>query len=346
MDLESLKTKLNEIYNLKNDSLTSRVQESVKEFGKDLDSFNEDEIKALSDIILEIETKTLREDIDSLLVQKELVERSLEKKYHALQELKCNVFNALESEIKNDDVLLKLHQVKLQSVDLFDFLSEMVESAIITTLEKEKDADIKQTIQEVIKEITFEAIKEGSLNTIRIRKILSTILQSAIDVSEATPIKANDILNATLRGMRSGLVVSIERFKKRVAFMPVEAKHILIEDYDTIMEDLNQTDKLFSQVIHTQASENSQEIKKLLLEIDADMHYDLEELITISKEAAEAVRNRFSAFAKGAVKTADSALRSETATEAKKMGKQAWSVARVALGSAIKSAKEVINKAD
>jgi hypothetical protein len=76
------------------------------------------------------------------------------------------------------------------------------------------------------------------------------------------------------------------------------------------------------------------------------MHYDLEELITISKEAAEAVRNRFSAFAKGAVKTADSALRSETATEAKKMGKQAWSVARVALGSAIKSAKEVINKVD
>jgi len=346
MDLESLKTKLNEIYNLKNDSLTSRVQESVKEFGKDLDSFNEDEIKALSNIILEIETKTLREDIDSLLVQKELIERSLEKKHHTLQELKCNIFNALESEIKNDDVLLKLHHVKLQSVDLFDFLSEMVESAIITTLEKEKDADIKQTIQEVIKEITFEAIKEGSLNTIRIRKILSTILQSAIDVSEATPIKANDILNATLRGMRGGLVVSIERFKKRVAFMPVEAKHILIEDYDTIMEDLNQTDKLFSQVIHTQALENSQEIKKLLLEIDADMHYDLEELITISKEAAEAVRNRFSTFAKGAVKTADSALRSETATEAKKMGKQAWSVARVALGSAIKSAKEVINKAD
>ena len=346
MDLKILTDKLAKVYSHKNDSLTSRVSEAVKTLKKDLDTLGIDEIKALSDSVLEIETKTLRDDIESLLAQKEIIERALEKKSHALQELKCDVFNAIETQIDDEEALLKLHQVKLQSVDLFDFLSEMVESAIITTLEKEKDTDIKDTLQEVIKEITFEAIKEGSLNTIRIRKILSTILQSSIDISEATPTKAGDILNATLRGMRSGLIASIDRFKKRLAFMPIEAKHILIEDYDTIMEDLNQTDRLFSQVIHTQASENTNEIKKLLLEIDADMHYDLEELINISKEAAEAMRNRFSSFAKGAVKTADSALNSETALEAKKMGKQAWSVARVALGSAIKSAKDVINKVD
>ena len=43
--------------------------------------------------------------------------------------------------------------------------------------------------------------------------------------------------------MRSGLFKAIDRFKKRLAYMPVEAKHILIEDYDTIIEDLNQIDQ-------------------------------------------------------------------------------------------------------
>ncbi|MEA2091823.1 MAG: DUF6781 family protein [Campylobacterota bacterium] len=298
------------------------------------------EIKTIVTTILDSETKTLRNDIESLLAQKEQIERSLEKKSEELQESKCNIFNVIEAQLDtNQDAISKLHQVKLQSIDLYDLLSELVESAIITALEKEQDGDIKEITQEVIKEITFEAIKEGSLNTIRIRKILSIILQSAIEISEATPTKADEILTATLHGMRGGLIRSIDRFKKRLVYMPVEAKHILIEDYDTIMEDLNQTDILFSQVVQTQANENSRQIKKLLLEINQNMHYDLEELVHISKETAEVMKERFSDFAKTAVKKADTALKSQTAQEAKKMGKQAWGVAKTALGSAIKSAK-------
>jgi hypothetical protein len=218
----------------------------------------------------------------------------------------------------------------------------MAESAIITALEKDQDGDIKETIEEIVKELTFEAIKEGSLNTIRIRKILSTILQSAIDISEATPTRADEILEATLKGMRSGLMHSIDRFKKRLAFIPVEAKHILIEDYDTIIEDLNQTDTLFSQVIQVKADENSSDTKKSLVEIQNDMRYDLEELVQISKETAQIMKQRFSILAKTAVKKANYAMKSEKAIEAKRMGKQVWGVARVALGTALKSAKGAI----
>jgi hypothetical protein len=220
----------------------------------------------------------------------------------------------------------------------------MVESAIITALEKDSEGDISATTKEVIKEITFEAIKEGSLNTIRVRKILSTILIVAIDVAEATPNRAEEILRATLKGMRAGLIQSIDRFKKRLAYMPVEAKHILIEDYDTIIEDLNQTDTLFAQVVVTQASESSPTIRKILIDINNDMKYDLEELVHISKETAEVMREKFSSFAKIAVKKADSALKSPQAKEAKRMGIQAFSVAKEALGNAIKSAKDAIDK--
>jgi hypothetical protein len=349
MDLEKLKLDITDEYIINHNTLDERVsgafEQSAKIADAPLNSLNFDVIKTVSTTLLELETKALHDELEALLAQKEQIERKLEKKSEELQESKYIVFNAIELKLANqEEALLKLHQIKLQSIDLFDFLSELVESAIISALEKDKDGDIKETTQEVIKDITFEAIKEGSLNTIRIRKILSTILQSSIEVAEATPTRADEILPATLRGMRSGLVKAIDRFKKRLAFMPVEAKHILIEDYDTIIEDLNQTDTLFSQVIITQASQYSQNSRTILLETNKNMRYDLDELVHLSKETADVMKDKFSSFAKKAVKSADSALNSQKAQEAKRMGMQALSVAKTALGSAIKSAKDAIDK--
>ncbi|MDD2449143.1 MAG: hypothetical protein PHS42_05740 [Sulfurimonas sp.] len=349
MEVDKLTIDIQNSYNKTLEDIQKRISDTITRLATDteIDELNLHEIKSIATTILDIETRTLKEDVALLVSQKEALDRKLDKKAQELQETKYNVFNAIESVLsENESALLKLHQVKLQSIDLYEFLSELVESAIITALERDTDGEIKESIQEVIKDLTFEAIKEGSLNTIRIRKILSTILQCSIDVAEATPTKAEDILTATLKGMRSGLIHSIDRFKKRLAYMPVEAKHILIEDYDTIMEDLNQTDILFSQVVQTQASENSPAINKLLLDINRSMRYDLEELVYISKEAADMMRERFSSFAKTAVQRADTALKSQAAQEAKRMGKQAWSVAKTALGSAIKTAKGAMENKD
>lgn len=346
MDLDKLQRDLKKSYNTNLASVDERVEDIVKhlvsEWSVSADEINLHEMKTLANSILEIETKTLHDEVELLLAQKEQIERHLDRKSEALQELKYTVFNAMEKQVNPQDLntLSKLHQIKLQSIDLFDILGEMVESAIITALEKDTDGDIRETTQEVIKELTFEAIKEGSLNTIRIRKILSTILQSAIDVAEASPNRAEQILSAALHGMRSGLIHSIDRFKKRLAFIPLEAKHILIEDYDTIMEDLNQTDVLFSQVVQTQASQSSTAINKTLTEINDNMGLDLQELIYISKETAELMRDKFSNLARKAVRRGEKAMQSQTAQEAKRMGVQAWGIAKTALDGAIKSAKE------
>lgn len=299
------------------------------------------EIKEVTQNLINERTKELHDTLAELLVQKELLEKNIQKKQSELQDAKYAIFDEIESLIQKDDALTlsKLHQAKLQSIDLFDILSETVEGAIITALEKSKDSEAKNMIQEIVRELTFETIKEGTLNTIRVRKILSTILHSSIEIAEASPNISEDILEATLRGMRAGLLESIDRFKKRLAYMPLEAKHILIEDYDTIMEDLNQTDTLFLQVVQTQANESDPIIGKILLELNKKMRYDLEELIHISKETAGVMRDRFSTLAKTAVKKADTALKSETAKEAKRVGIEAWGIAKTALGTAIKSAK-------
>jgi hypothetical protein len=349
MNVEKLNEELINSYNRRFKSVEKRVASVVEHLIKtndfDVNKLELAEMKSMVNTILNLETQSLQEDVENLLAQKELIERQLEKKYAQLQDSKYDVFDVLEERLEsNETALAKLHQVKLQSIDLYDILSEMVESALITTLEKDQDGSIVETTTEVIKDITYEAIKEGSLNTIRIRKILSTILTASIDLAEATPNRAQEILRATLRGMRAGLIRSIDRFKKRLAYMPVEAKHILIEDYDTIIADLNQTDTLFSQVVITQAEQSSRVTQEILLELNKDMHYDLEELVHISKETADVMKEKFSAFAKKAVKTADTALKSPKAQEAKRMGKEVWGVAKVALGSAIKTAKDAMDK--
>lgn len=349
MDIEKINKELETAYNRRYKSVEKRVSTVLQHLEEnnslDVDKLELAQIRSLITSILNLETKSLQEDVETLLVQKELIERSLEKKNSQIQDTKYEVFDVLKTRFEaNENTLSKLHQVKLQSIDLYDILSEMVESAIITALEKDEDGDIKETIVEIIKGITYEAIKEGSLNTLRVRKILSTVLTTAIDVAEATPNRANNILGATLKGMRGGLIHSIDRFKKRLAYTPVEAKHILVEDYDSIVEDLNQTDTLFSQVIINQASKSATNIRTILINKNKEMRYDLEELVHISKEAADVMKEKFSGLASGAVKKADAAFKSEKAKEAKRMGKEAWGLAKLTLGNAIKTAKSAIDK--
>lgn len=303
--------------------------------------------QTLKDVVIgEInnKTKTLIEELELLLIKKEQLDIAIEKKSTEIQELKYALFDEIEAQIPpNDTITLnRLYQIKLQSIDLYDILSEAVESAIIATIEKSKDYEARHMIEEIVKELTYETIKEGALSTLRIRKILSTILNTAIEVAEATPNQLEEILEATLRGMRSGLMASIDRFKKRLAFTPLEAKHILIRDYDTIMQDLNHTDTLFSQVVQNSANESEAMSKKILLDINAKMRYDLDELVHISKETALVMRDRFSSFAKKAVKKADHMLGSKTASGAKKVGVDALSAARLAFGHVIKNAKNII----
>lgn len=323
------------------------LQQQIKKLfqGVEIEELDLQKLESLSTQLIASEISDIENELASLLEKKEELERAIEKKTEEIQEKKYEVFHALEKKLQGiPTVAARLHQIKLQSIDLYEILSEIVESAIITALEKERDSDFKEYLVETIKEITFESIKEGSLNTIRIRKILSTILSIAIEVAEAEPNKAEEILSATTKGMRSGLIKSIHRFKKRLAYMPVEAKHILIEDYDTIMGDLNQTDTIFSQVIINQASQSSSVVHKILLDLNKEMKYDLEELLLVSKETAEVMKNRFASFAKLAVKKADSAIHSPRAQEAKRIGKQAFETAKIALESAIKTAKDVIDK--
>ncbi len=315
-------------------SLDERVQELVEhiqaEWDIKRDNLSLEQLKAVVNTVITQETAIVHDELQELLVQKERIERQIQKKRDTFQESKYKVFDAIEANLKDStqELQARLHQVKLQSLDLFDMLEEMVESAIITTLEKGND--IEDTIREIAKELTYETLSEGALSSTRIRKVISIILSTAIDISEASPSHSEEILRGTLRGIRSGLVRSLSRFKKQLIYMPQEARVALFENDAEPLK----VDKLFEQIIQDSSAETTQSCSQALEKITKEISYDMEELMDLSRETIEMVRERF---------IQSKMLNSKTAQEAKRMGVSAWGSAKTAMNNAIQTAKEKID---
>lgn len=312
----------------------------------DVTELGTQELKSVATSILSEATRDLSAELQELLLQKERIERQLDKKSHELQSVKHQVFNLIEDLIKernpNSGAIAKLHSVELQYLDLLNLLEEMVESAIITTLEK--GTNIEETLEELAKEITLQTLDEGIISAIRIRHVITSILKTAINVAEATPNSAHMILEGTIKGMRSGLIRALDRFKQKFLFTPDEAKMVMIEDPQDLYNELHHTDALFIQSIEALAAQSSPSIKAVLEEIVADIRYDMQELVLISKETLEILGDKLSQLAKEAMQKSSNLLQSKQAQDAKKMGVRAWNVARSVIDGAIKGAKDAIDK--
>lgn len=301
------------------------------------------ELREFTTALLKETTLSFHNELEDLIAQKEQIERQIARKSDELQQLKYRFFDILEKLFaKNEAMLEKLHQIKIQSVDLLDILEEMVESAIITTLEK--GSDIEETLHEIIKEITFETLNANVLNAIRIRRILASILQTALNIADATPNQADTILRGTLLGIRSALYKSIEKFHQYLLYVPEEVKALYRAEYKTIEEELDNIDTLFIQVIHSLKNRNSSVMISRLEAISDDIRFDTEEIKHLSKETVELLRNRLSNLKRNVSEKSAKLLNSKSAQDAKAMGVRAWSVAKSTMQGAIKGAKDAMDK--
>lgn len=348
MNLETLKRDIKTRYkSLLGNDIEAKVNNVVdaleSEFSLKPDLLTLQELKTFTGAVIEEETLTLHDELEELMAQKERIERLILRKSDELQHLKYTLFDIFEKMMGDEEKTLeKLHQIKIQSVDLLDILEEMVESAIITTLER--GSDIEETLHEIIKEITFETLNANVLNAIRIRSILSSILQSALNVAEATPNQAETILRGTLLGIRSALYKSIEKFHQYLLYVPDEVKALYRDEYKTIENELDHIDTLFAQVIHSLSNRNSPATIAQLEAVSHDIRFDTEEIKHLSKETVELLRNRLSKLTRGVTERGNKLLKSKSAQEAKAMGVRAWSVAKSAMNGAIKGAKDAMEK--
>lgn len=290
-------------------------------------------------LALKEESLVLHDELKALMEQKEKIEYHIFRKNEELQQFKYTFFATLEQSFQgNDELLEKLHRIKIQSVDLLDILEEMIESAILTTLEK--GDDIEETLQEIIKEITFQTLNANVLNAIRIRQIFSSILQSALNVVEATPNQSQLILRGTLLGMRSALHKSIEKFQHYLMYLPEEIKALYHREYQQIEAELERIHTLFGEIVAELAKTNPPEIIEELTQIGKEIPLDTDELSQLSKETVKLLQTKLSKLRQ----RSDKILQSASAQEAKAMGKRAWGIAKMTMEGAIRGAKEAMDK--
>lgn len=322
---------------------TEIFKNNLQEKYQSVTTLSTKELRDLTTALLREETLSLHDELQDLITQKEKIERQITRKSEELQHLKYRFFDVLEKLFSDDEAMLeKLHHIKIQSVDLLDILEEMIESAIITTLEK--GSDTEETLHEIIKEITFQTLNANVLNAVRIRRIFSSILQSAINVAEASPNQAESILRGTMLGIRSALHKSIEKFRQYLLYLPEEIKALYRKEYQLIEDELEQIHTLFGQILHGLSKHNSPAMISKLSSIGAEIRFDTDELSLLSQETAKLLQNKLSKFKREVSERGAKLLNSASAQEAKAMGIRAWSVAKSAMDGAIKGAKEAMEK--
>lgn len=322
---------------------TETFKNNLQEKYQTAATLNPQELRDLTTSLLRQETLSAHDELQDLIAQKERIERQITRKSEELQHLKYRFFDVLEKIFTNDEKMLeKLHNIKIQSVDLLDILEEMVESAIITTLEK--SSEVEETLHEIIKELTFQTLNANVLNAVRIRRIFSSILQSAINIAEATPNQAEPILRGTLLGMRSALHKSIEKFRQYLLYVPEEVKALYRAEYQLIEDELEQIHTLFGQIVHGLSKHNSPIMIEKLTSIGTEIKFDTDELSLLSQETAKLLQNKLSKLKREVSARGAKLLNSASAQEAKAMGIRAWSVAKSAMDGAIKGAKEAMEK--
>lgn len=317
--------------------------ETIQNKFSNTDTLPLDSLKTLTLDTLKEESLTLHNELEELLEQRERLERQIARKSEDLQHLKYKFFDSLESMFEGNEAMQeKLHHIKIQSVDLLDILEEMVESAIITTLEK--SSDIEETLHEIIKEITFQTLNANVLNAVRIRQIFSSILQSALNVAEATPNQAEPILRGTLLGIRSALHKSIEKFRQYLLYIPDEIRALYHKEYQMIEDELEQIHTLFGQIVRGLSKNNSSVLIEQLKAIGTEIRLDSDELSDLSQETAKLLQGKLSKLRQEVTQRSAALLNSQSAKDAKAMGKRAWSVAKSTMEGALKSAKEAMDK--
>ena len=360
------------IQRLKDDShIQARLGELFELYTRALQSENLESspnIDAIISGLIKAASYDKEEFLYKSLYEKEQLEKSINKQKESIKNTIMGTFDILEAHIEKMDKsisiesLKALRNTKLRGVEMLGILKETTSEAILTTLEKGKD--VEDTVFEITKNITYQTIKEGDFSKARILEIASTILDATIEIADEEQANAKALLNGAVHGTKEGMAKAIDKFKNDLKFAP---KELATEDLKNIKKDLSDIDNAFVEVVKS-AKKTSVGLSVEIIEniLNNDIDNSLSKVKRVAVEARETLSEKIdelkledNEFLKKAEKKIEELekiaskkleaikqdKRTQNATkEAKRLGNHAWEVAKGALESAIKSAKEVINK--
>ncbi len=278
--------------------------------------------------------QTLLTQIDKLKseieVQKQELKSELIETFHELQKAIDSLPEPTRSEAQK-----VLDSYKLSSLEFLGILAETTESAIINALERGED--IQETITEITKDLAHQTI-DVNVDAKHIQDISKTILSIAATIAEASINYADEILEGAILGIKQGIQKSLAKFDETIRFTPDEARSLIIENYETILQDLPYIHEIFMRTIQEIAQESEPGIQEKIFSISQRNESLFERL---RMEAEKATGNLKKYFEEFIGKGTQVKLSTE---EAKRLGLQAFNKAEQSLQNTIKGAKDAMDK--
>ncbi len=301
------------------------------------------------------------------MYEKEQLENSITKQKESIKNTIIGTFDTLEAHIQKMDKQIAeksqqaLQTAKLRGIEMLGILKETFSEALLTTLEKAED--IEDTVFEIAKNITFESIKEGDFTKHRVLEIINTVLKATIEIADEEQAHAKALLLGSIHGTKDAMAKAIDGFKNDFKNRP---KELATEDLKIIRRDLSDIDTAFVEVVKNSKKYSNGLSSKIIEDIlNSDIDNSISKITRVAIEAREALSERLDEFNIGenqfvkkaelkivelekiASKKIESLKESEktknATKEAKRLGNHAWEVAKKAVESAIKSAKDAMS---
>jgi hypothetical protein len=366
-DEAHIQSRLGELFELYTRLLQSEEQNSVK----NIDAVISGLIKASSHDKEEFLYKTIYE--------KEQLENSISEQKYSIRNNISGTFNILEAHIEKmegpiaPESIQALRDAKLRGVEMLGILKETTSEALLTTLEKAKD--IEDTVFEITKNITYQAINEGDFTKNRFIDISNSVIEVAIEIADEDQGNAKCLLNGAIHGTKEGMAKAIDKFKNDLKFAPEEIDEVINQDLPSIRKELISVEEDFISMLETAKNSSNGISKKLMADIlESEFNSSLAKIKRVTAETRETINEKIEELKKSSTyknndflkkaekkieefeKVASQKVESiknfefenekaqKAANEAKRLGNHAWELAKGAVEGALKGAKDAINK--
>lgn len=372
-------------------NIQSRLSELFEMFAKALETEELNDTKTLGcvvDGIIKASSSDKEEFLYKTIYEKEQLEKSIYDQKKAIRDTIQSTFYTLESHIEAmDEETAKiahhaLNDSKLRGVEMLGILKETTSEALLTTLEKA--VDVEDTIFEITKNITYQAINEGDFTKQRFLNISSSIIEVTIEIADEDQAFAKELLHGAIHGTKEGMAKAIEKFKNDLKFAPEELEEILEKDLRSAKKELIRIEESFIHMLENIVPTSNGVSAKIISDIlEEEFKNSFAKVRRVANEASEVISDKIEELRENAshlehnfVEKAGSKFDSlkkemheleekaskkveaikgfefenenarKAANEAKRLGNRAWEVAKSMVDGAVKGAKEAMKKDD
>ena len=187
-----------------------------------------------------------------------------------------------------EEILTAIDEKMLCELQMLGILKETTEAAFLTAIEK--GDDVKDTVEQIAKNVVLSAINEGEASKERILEIARTVCEAATELAEVDQAFAKELISGAIGGVKEALSKRTEKFIEEIKFAPDgqtllgEAKEFirLEERFVAMLRDMARSDEPSAAVINEILDESIDsyfaKFKRLQNDVSRQIELQLEEL--------------------------------------------------------------------